>query len=71
MTGAFCTPGQKPECFTNTDPAAVFSAVHSFSGLWKNALSSGPTSYSLAPCEKVGGSGTSFRPPHEAPAPRR
>jgi hypothetical protein len=55
MTGTFCTPGQKPGCFTNTDPAAVFSTVHSFSGLWKNAMSSNPTSYSLTPCEKVGG----------------
>lgn len=55
MTGTFCTPGEKPECFTNTDPAAVFSTVHSFSGLWKNAMSSNPTSYTLTPCEKVGG----------------
>jgi hypothetical protein len=55
MTGTFCTPGQKPECFTNTDPAAVFSTVHSFSGLWKNAMSSSPMSYSLTPCEKIGG----------------
>jgi len=55
ITGTFCTPGQKPECFTNTDPAAVFSTVHSFSGLWKNAISNNPTSYSLTPCEKVGG----------------
>jgi hypothetical protein len=54
MTGTFCTPGQKPECFTNTDPAAVFSTVHSFSGLWKNAMSSNSRSYTLTPCEKVG-----------------
>jgi hypothetical protein len=55
ITGTFCAPGQTPECFTNTDPAAVFSTVHSFSGLWKNAMSGTSTSYSLTPCEKIGG----------------
>lgn len=54
MTGTFCTPGESPECFTNSDPAAVFSTAHSFSGLWKNAISHSSTSYSLTPCEKIG-----------------
>lgn len=55
MTGTFCTPGQSPECFTNNDPAAVFSVGLSFSGLWENANSNSATQYSLTPCEKVGG----------------
>jgi hypothetical protein len=54
MTGTFCTPGNSPECFTNSDPAAVFSTVHSFSGLWKNANLNSTTSYVLTPCEKIG-----------------
>ena len=54
MTGTFCTPGQSPECFTNNDPAAVFSMAHSFSGLWENAISNTSSSYSLTPCQKIG-----------------
>lgn len=53
-TGTFCTPGQSPECFRNSDPAAVFSEVPSFSGLWENAMSNSTTQYSLTPCQKVG-----------------
>jgi hypothetical protein len=55
MTGKYCTPGQSPECFTNNDPAAVFSAEHSFSALWSNALKNSPTSYSLTPCTEIDG----------------
>jgi hypothetical protein len=55
MTGTFCAPGQSPECFTNSDPAAILSTAHSFSGLWKNATSNTTTSYTLTPCEKIGG----------------
>jgi hypothetical protein len=54
-TGTFCTPGDSPECTTTSDPAAVFSTAHSFSGLWKNAVSNSGSSYSLTPCEKIGG----------------
>ena len=54
MTGKFCTPGHSPECFTNHDPAAVFSGAKSFSALWSNAVT--PSSdYSLNPCIEVGG----------------
>jgi len=54
MTGNFCTPGHSPECFTNDDPAAVFSSAKSFSALWSNAVT--PSSeYSLNPCIEVGG----------------
>jgi hypothetical protein len=55
MTGTFCTSGQSPKCFTNTDPAAVFPDVSSFSGLWENAITDTADQYSLTPCEKVGG----------------
>jgi hypothetical protein len=55
MTGTFCTPDQSPACFTNNDPAAIFSTVPSFSGLWENAISNSSTKYSLTPCEKIDG----------------
>ena len=55
MTGTYCTPGQSPECFTNSNPAAIFSTAHSFSSLWKNAISNSTTIYSLNACEKIGG----------------
>lgn len=54
MTGKFCTPGQTPECFTNRDPAAIFSTAKSFSALWTNAITPSNT-YSLNPCIKVDG----------------
>jgi hypothetical protein len=54
MTGTFCAPGQSPECFTNDDPAAVFSTAKSFSALWANATT--PSSgYSLNPCVEIDG----------------
>jgi hypothetical protein len=56
-TGKFCVPGQKPECYTNNDPAAVFSSNKmSFSALWtaQNKISS-ENVYSLAPCIEIGG----------------
>jgi hypothetical protein len=51
MTGRFCT-GTK--CFTNNDPAAVFSTAKSFSALWDNAASQ-TTGYSLTPLTETGG----------------
>ena len=55
-TGKYCAPGQSPECYTNTDPAAVFSSGKSFSQQWSAALAStAPNVYSLAPCVKVDG----------------
>lgn len=54
MTGKFCSPGQSPECFTNDDPAAVFSTAKSFSALWADAVT--PSSgYSLTPCIEIDG----------------
>jgi hypothetical protein len=52
-TGTFCSSGS---CFTNSDPAALFSAGKSFAALWTAA--NGNTSsnaYSLAPVTEVGG----------------
>lgn len=54
-TGKYCTPGQSPECFTNNDPAAIFSAEHSFSALWSNATKNSGSDYSLTPCIEIGG----------------
>jgi hypothetical protein len=54
MTGTACTPGNSPECATNTDPAAVFSTAKSFSAIWSNAIKQ-TSGYSRAPCIKVGG----------------
>jgi hypothetical protein len=56
-TGKFCVPGQKPECYTNNDPAAIFASnKKSFSALWteQNNVSS-ENVYSLAPCIKING----------------
>ena len=55
-TGTFCSPGQTPECFTNHDPAAIFSSGKSFSALWAEANNTGSQNvYILVPCVKVGG----------------
>jgi hypothetical protein len=60
-TGTFCVPGGRPTCFTNDDPAAIFSAnKKSFGALWTEQYkASNSTSdenvYTLAPCVKVGG----------------
>jgi hypothetical protein len=56
-TGTFCSPDSSPSCFTNTDPAAIFSTGKSFATLWSEANSSQTSSnaYSLAPCIEVGG----------------
>lgn len=56
-TGKFCSPSQTPECYTNNDPAAIFSSnKKAFSSLWteENKASSSNV-YSLAPCIKIGG----------------
>jgi len=58
-TGTFCSSdsGSSPSCFTNTDPAAIFSTGKSFATLWTEANSGQNSSdeYSLAPCIEVGG----------------
>lgn len=54
-TGKYCTPGQTPECFTNSDPAALFTSAKTFSQLWSDAVKSPVNAYSLAPCVQVGG----------------
>jgi hypothetical protein len=56
MTGKFCSPGQSPECYSNSDPAAIFSAGKSFDDLWTQTVkNSSSTSYSLVPVEQIGG----------------
>lgn len=55
-TGTFCSPGQTPECYTNDDPAAIFSSRKSFGTLWAEANNTASQNgYMLAPCVKVGG----------------
>jgi hypothetical protein len=55
-TGTFCQPTQTPRCYTNTDPAAIFSKPRPFAQLWAATLkSSGASTYQLAPCVEVAG----------------
>jgi hypothetical protein len=55
-TGTFCAPDSTPKCFTNSDPAAIFSTKKSFSTLWTQAnQSSSQNAYSLAACIQVAG----------------
>jgi len=55
-TGTFCVPNQTPKCYTNSDPAAIFSTKKSFSALWTQAnQSSSQNAYSLAPCIEISG----------------
>ncbi len=53
--GTFCSPDSKPKCFTNSDPAAIFSGGKSFSAQWKAANNTEGNVYSLLPCVKSGG----------------
>jgi hypothetical protein len=54
LTGTLCAIGQT-ECIKNSDPAALFTTLHSFSALWKNAMTSNDSIYSLTPLTKVDG----------------
>ncbi len=54
-TGKFCQPGHSPECFTNTDPAAVFSTGKDFWSLWTAAVAAGSSTYLPTPCVEIGG----------------
>lgn len=55
-TGTFCVPGETPQCYTNNDPAAIFSSGKPFSTLWTDAnKTSNANAYSLAPCIKISG----------------
>jgi hypothetical protein len=58
FTGKICSPGATPECMTNTNPAAIFSAGSTFATLWTQTVgpvfnSSSP--YGLQPCVEAGG----------------
>jgi hypothetical protein len=55
MLGTFCSPGHRPACYANHDPAAILSSGKPFGTLWTETLSHHGTSYSLAPCERAGG----------------
>jgi hypothetical protein len=54
ITGTECQVGQT-ECTTNDDPAAIFTTLHTFSALWKNAITGSGTKYSLTPLTKING----------------
>jgi hypothetical protein len=43
-------------CVKNTDPAELFTRLHSFSTLWKNAITPSGAKYSLEPLVKIKGS---------------
>lgn len=53
-TGTFCVADQT-SCLTNNDPAAVFTTLHTFSALWKNAITPSGTKYSLEALIKING----------------
>jgi hypothetical protein len=60
-TGTYCVPSMKPECYTNNDPAAIFSSNKTaFGQFWTEqseaSNNSSTNAYSLAPCVKIGGS---------------
>jgi hypothetical protein len=56
FTGRLCFPGNTPECVTNADPAAIFSAGSTFTTLWAQATTpSLGGGYWLQPCFKTGG----------------
>jgi hypothetical protein len=57
FTGKICSPGARPECVANTNPAAIFSAGNRFAVLWAQTVSpnSSETSYRPLPCVKVSG----------------
>jgi hypothetical protein len=60
-TGTFCSSGS---CYTNTDPAAIFSSGKSFSAQWTDANDNGSSgSYALAPCTEVNGKWYIYSPP--------
>jgi hypothetical protein len=57
-TGTSCDSDATPACFTNDDPAAIFSQAKPFSMLWTESVAAdvSPTfSYGLVPCVQVGG----------------
>jgi hypothetical protein len=58
--GTYCNPNYSPTCFTNSDPAAVFSSGQTFATLYNAAVAAAANStpsnnYSLAPCIEIGG----------------
>jgi hypothetical protein len=66
FTGKVCPPPAAspvpgaPECMTNANPAAIFSAGRTFATLWTQAISPANVTstgfpYQLQPCVKVGG----------------
>jgi hypothetical protein len=57
-TGTYCSPNSTPKCFTNSNPAAIFSAGDkTFSQLWSASVANNSNNtYSLAPLVLVNGS---------------
>jgi hypothetical protein len=61
FTGKICPPGTPstlPQCISNTDPAAIFSAGNTFAALWTLTVTPNPSDtspYGLVPCVEVGG----------------
>jgi hypothetical protein len=53
-TGTVCATGPTG-CLTNNDPAAIFTTLHTFGALWKNAITPSCTKYSLEAFTKTSG----------------
>jgi hypothetical protein len=64
-TGMFCAHPQNPQCYSNSDPAAILSGGKPFGTLWSQQVKPGRANdvYMLAPCVKVGRSWYLYEPP--------
>jgi hypothetical protein len=68
FTGTECLPGQHPRCYTNRDPAAIFSTAQSFATLWTESVASvNVFIYSLTPCVRIGGRWYAYLPTGPSP----
>jgi hypothetical protein len=54
-TGTICVPNQKPSCYSNNDPAAIFDSGKPFATLWSESVASKTNVYSLSPLIEVNG----------------
>lgn len=56
VTGTVCVPRQTPDCYTNSDPAAILDSGKPFATLWSESVAAPPNVYSPSPVIEVNGS---------------
>jgi hypothetical protein len=64
-TGTYCDKNSSPQCFTNTDPAAILDSGKSFNDLWNQSVAASSNTgnvYELAPCVQVSGKWYVYQP---------